>query len=219
MRAHCSREPATRSSMAAATAAVVRPDSLSGRHKTLDLKRLYEADRSILACKSMTAQAAAVLRRHERHVRGRYELRNFLDLKSQAGLWRAGLRALARPAALPAIVGGLATDKLAAFAARGKPAGGKPEPLRYLLSSRAPLTNSAQLWRQEFNEMVRIVKTEASLAEHGNESAVEDWLKQQVLAAHDAMKADPSRGRPTAEVRASLATEHRRAAKRADGVE
>ena len=31
----------------------------------------------------MTTQAAAVLRRHERHVRGRYELRNFLDLKSQ----------------------------------------------------------------------------------------------------------------------------------------
>jgi succinoglycan biosynthesis protein ExoU len=117
--------------------AVVRPDSLSGRHKTLDLKRLYEADRSILASKAMTVQAAAVLRRHERHVRGRYELRNFLDLKSEAGLLRAGLRALARPAALPAIVGGLATDKLAAFAARGKPAGGKPEPLRYLFSSRA----------------------------------------------------------------------------------
>ena len=97
---------------------------------------------SILASKSMTAQAAAALRRHERHVRGRYELRNFLDLKSQAGLWRAGLRALARPAALPAIVGGLATDKLAAFAA-SKAGRRQPEPLRYLL--RAALRCNAHL--------------------------------------------------------------------------
>ena len=60
----------------------------------------------------MSAAAAKALRRHERHVRDRYELRHFLDAKSATGLWRAGLCALARPAALPAIVSGLAADKL-----------------------------------------------------------------------------------------------------------
>ena len=62
-------------------AAVVRPDSLSGRHKTRDLERLYEADRAILAWPAMSAAAAKALRRHERHARGRYELRRFLDAK------------------------------------------------------------------------------------------------------------------------------------------
>ena len=102
-------------------AAVVRPDSLSGRHRTRDLQRLYEANRAILAWPAIGAAAAKALRRHERHARGRYELRRFLDAKSEAGLWRAGLGALARPAALPAIVGGLAADKLDALQGAGQP--------------------------------------------------------------------------------------------------
>ena len=115
-------------------AAVVRPDSLSGRHRTADLQRLYQADRAILAAPAVSAPAARALRRHERHVRGRYELRRFLDAKSETGLWRAGLGALARPTALPAIVAGLAADKLAALKARSRPADEKPAQLRYLLS-------------------------------------------------------------------------------------
>jgi succinoglycan biosynthesis protein ExoU len=117
-------------------AAVVRPDSLSARHKTRDLECLYEADRAILAAPAVTPAAARALRRHERHVRGRYELRRFLDAKSETGLWRAGLGALARPTALPAIVSGLAADKLDAFKARANTAGEKPAPPRYLLASR-----------------------------------------------------------------------------------
>jgi succinoglycan biosynthesis protein ExoU len=116
-------------------AAVVRPDSLSGRHKTRDLQRLYEANRAILAWPAIDAAAAKALRRHERHARGRYELRRFLDAKSETGLLRAGLSALARPSALPAIVGGLAADKFDAFTARANPAGEKPAAPRYLLSS------------------------------------------------------------------------------------
>jgi succinoglycan biosynthesis protein ExoU len=113
--------------------AVVRPDSLSGRHRTLDLKRLYEADRAILATPGLPKDSAAALRRHERHIRGRYELRRFLDVKAEAGTWKAGLYALANPSAIPAIAGGVAADKLAAFEARRKPDTAKPAALRYLL--------------------------------------------------------------------------------------
>lgn len=113
--------------------AVVRPDSLSGRHRTLDLKRLYEADQAILATPGLPKESAAALRRHERHIRGRYELRRFLDIKAEAGIWQAGLYALANPSAIPAIAGGVAADKLAAFKARRKPDTAEPAALRYLL--------------------------------------------------------------------------------------
>lgn len=116
--------------------AVVRADSLSGRHRTADLKRLYEADRAILALAQTAGAAKAALHRHERHMRARYELRRFLDVKSDRGLAAAGLHALAHPAALPAIVGGVAADKFAAFSARMGVATAKPTPRRYLLAAR-----------------------------------------------------------------------------------
>lgn len=116
--------------------AVVRPDSLSGRHRTLDLKRLYEADRAVLSSPSLPATARAALARHERHVRGRYELRRFLDIKAEAGLVRAGLDALGNPLALPAIVGGVAADKLDGVKARRTTPLAEPAPPRYLLPAR-----------------------------------------------------------------------------------
>jgi succinoglycan biosynthesis protein ExoU len=115
----------------------VRADSLSGRHRTADLKRLYEADRAILALSGAGDRAEVALRRHERHMRARYELRRFLDVKAEQGLARAGLGALARPAALPAIVGGVAADKLDAFRARLSPTSAQPVLPRYLLAARA----------------------------------------------------------------------------------
>ena len=117
--------------------AVVRPDSLSGRHRTLDLKRLYEADRAILARPDLPPQAAQVLRRHERHVRGRYELRHFLDIKSERrAAGRPALYALASPRHCRRIVGGLAADKLEAFGARSEHAATNPAGLRFLLPGR-----------------------------------------------------------------------------------
>jgi succinoglycan biosynthesis protein ExoU len=116
--------------------AVVRPDSLSGRHRTLDLKRLYEADRAILASPDLPREAKGWLRLHERHIRGRYELRNFLDMKAKAGLARAGLIALTNPASLPSIVGGVAADKIEARKSRYRPVSDKPMPPRYLLPAR-----------------------------------------------------------------------------------
>jgi succinoglycan biosynthesis protein ExoU len=115
--------------------AVVRPDSLSGRHRTADLKRLYEADRAILGSERLTGEEAAAIRRHERHVRARYELRNFLDIKAQSGIARAGIHGLANPGALPAIVSGIALDKYDAFAARHAQPGVAPAPPRYLLAA------------------------------------------------------------------------------------
>jgi len=117
--------------------AVVRADSLSGRHRTEDLKRLYEADRDMLASATVPDAARAALMRHERHVRGRYELRHFLDRKAGSGLLRASLGALTRPSTLPAIVGGVAADKLEAFRGRqGERAASGPMPHRYLLPAR-----------------------------------------------------------------------------------
>lgn len=116
--------------------AIVRPDSLSGRHRTLDLKHLYEADRAILASPGLSREAKAVLARHEQHIRGRYELRRFLDVKADAGLARAGLHALARPLALPAIAGGVAADKLEAFRARRAVQAESPAKPRFLLAAR-----------------------------------------------------------------------------------
>ena len=116
--------------------AVVRPDSLSGRHKTSDLKRLYEADQAILDSSTLPEGAAAAMRRHERHIRGRYELRRFLDIKAETGLSRAGVHALKHPSTLPAIIGGVAADKLDAFMTRRAPAGEIPGKLRYLLPGR-----------------------------------------------------------------------------------
>jgi succinoglycan biosynthesis protein ExoU len=112
--------------------AVVRADSLSGRHRTADLKRLYEADRAMLTTGTMTAEAKTALRRHERHVRGRYELRHFLDRKAESGLAVAGLQALMRPAALPAIIRGVAADKFHAFTTK-RDANTEPAAPRYLL--------------------------------------------------------------------------------------
>jgi succinoglycan biosynthesis protein ExoU len=117
--------------------AVVRADSLSGRHTTADLRRLCEADRAILALPEASGAARAALRRHERHMRARYELRHFLDVKTRSGLARAGLHALARPSALPAIAGGVAADPVYAFKARMSPAGAKATLPRYLLKAPA----------------------------------------------------------------------------------
>ena len=76
------------------------------------------------------------------------------------------------------------------------------------------------------NEMAQMVKAKVSSGEYASESevirdglralqardkAVENWLQQEVAPAYDAMKANPSRGRSIADVRASLAAEHDRA--------
>ena len=76
------------------------------------------------------------------------------------------------------------------------------------------------------NDMADRVRAKVASGEYASESevirdglralqerdrAVEQWLRQDVAIAHDAIKADPSRGRSLADVRASLAAEHEQA--------
>jgi len=76
-------------------------------------------------------------------------------------------------------------------------------------------------------ELARVVKAKVSTGEYASESevirdglrallaqdrALEDWLRGEVVPAYDRMKADPSRGRSVADIRASLAAERERAA-------
>lgn len=118
--------------------AVVRQNSLSGRHETRDLKRLFEADRAILRSGDLHPQAARLIRSHERHIRARYELRHFLDLKNNGGYGAALRYALSNPTALPAIVGGILADKTERFRRTpAEPATGHFDRsgLRYLLAA------------------------------------------------------------------------------------
>jgi len=113
-------------------AAVIRPDSLSGQHRTEDLRHLHEADRALLSLPCLTVEARSALRRHERNVASRYALRHFLDVKKANGIGRAGVHALKSPASLPAIIGGIAVDKFDALTGRSHSHAVGPVP-RYLL--------------------------------------------------------------------------------------
>ncbi|WP_051558917.1 glycosyltransferase family 2 protein [Allorhizobium undicola] len=118
--------------------AVVRHDSLSGQHRTEDLRRLYEADQAILRSGGLDERQTALLQQHEQHIRGRYELRHFLDLKNNSGPFSALFYALGKPQALPAIVGGILRDKQEALMGQKRQAATAPaNALRFLLPARA----------------------------------------------------------------------------------
>ncbi|WP_165217351.1 glycosyltransferase family 2 protein [Affinirhizobium pseudoryzae] len=116
-------------------AAVVRSNSLSGRHRTEDLRRLFEAERQIrLSNPELSPADQTVIRRHERHIKARHDLRLALDVKAAGGLTGVARHLLQHPDAVPAVVAGVMSDKLEA-----RRAGGQSEPpvpagkLRYLL--------------------------------------------------------------------------------------
>lgn len=82
--------------------AVVRPDSLSGRHSTADLERLADADLRLLRDEPLDATSRRAIERHEREVRNRFRFRRFLDLKAERGAGAALRYWLTAPAnALP----------------------------------------------------------------------------------------------------------------------
>ena len=79
------------------------------------------------------------------------------------------------------------------------------------------------------NEMADAVKRKVEVGEYATESevirdglrilmardrAVENWLRERVGSAYDALKADPSRVATADQVRAMLATEHKLSAKK-----
>jgi succinoglycan biosynthesis protein ExoU len=113
--------------------AVVRRDSLTRRHSTADLRNFCEADDTLAALCS--AEQRATVRRHQRKVRARYELRRFLDFKAAKGTFAALARAMMNPTALPAILIGITTDKWRALARTAWTANNTNQP-RYLLAGR-----------------------------------------------------------------------------------
>jgi putative addiction module CopG family antidote len=75
------------------------------------------------------------------------------------------------------------------------------------------------------NEMADIVKTKVAAGEYATESevirdglrvlmardrAMENWLRQEVATAYDALKEDPARAVTVDQVRATLAAEHKK---------
>jgi succinoglycan biosynthesis protein ExoU len=115
--------------------AVMRPDSLSGQHRTEDLKKLYEADLSLERQPDFPSEALTALRRHARQTGARYELRRFLDLKAEGGLGKAALYGLRHPAAVPSIVRGIARDKFTALRSRFPRRASDVSSRRYLLTA------------------------------------------------------------------------------------
>jgi antitoxin ParD1/3/4 len=76
------------------------------------------------------------------------------------------------------------------------------------------------------NEMAELVRAKVAAGEYATESevirdglrtllardrAVEDWLRETVAPAYDALKAEPSRGVSAAHVRSALSTVHKKA--------
>lgn len=122
--------------------AVVRGDSLSGRHRTRDLEALAQSDLDLLGNAKLKPEFRRALERHEHHIWGKYHLRRFLDLKADAGMGAAIAYAFATPSHLLPIARGIARDKGAAFSRRlgGMNSQRKPVPLRFLLDS-APIVD------------------------------------------------------------------------------
>ncbi|CAD7038449.1 glycosyltransferase family 2 protein [Pseudorhizobium endolithicum] len=113
-------------------AAVVRADSLSGQHRTEDLRRLWKADSAIRA-QTLPPEIDAALARHEKHIRDRYELRAFLDRKAKAGKAAAIRHLLASPGAIPAVLNGVLRDKIGAIRKRAEPETPSSAAIRYLM--------------------------------------------------------------------------------------
>lgn len=104
--------------------AVERANSLSGRHSTADLAALLAFDRTML--RQINSPALAD---HTRHIASKHHHRHILDIRRARGRVTAGLTALTHIAALPALIGAVARDKLAT-----PPAPRQPGEIRYLFA-------------------------------------------------------------------------------------
>ncbi len=113
--------------------ALVRSDSLSGRHKTADLQAFYLADEAIMGDPTLKPDARQAIRDHRDHIQAKYELRAFLDVKAESGKAAAIRHILVRPRALPAVAGGVLRDKFNLLKSGRDKATPKPAATRYLL--------------------------------------------------------------------------------------
>ncbi|WP_349236673.1 glycosyltransferase family 2 protein [Devosia sp. 919] len=93
--------------------ALVRADSLSGRHRTVDLQQLVEVDAALLRDPNLPQAARSALLVHLRQTRAKFELRRFLDTRRQQGLAAACRQLGLSGPAWAAVAGGIVRDKLA----------------------------------------------------------------------------------------------------------
>lgn len=100
--------------------ALVREGSLSGRHRTRDLAALLAACARNLGAPGLAPEGRGALRQHLAEVKGKWLLRQFLDLKKEAGMASAMAFALMPPAHFLPILAGVLGDKLRPL--RGAPA-------------------------------------------------------------------------------------------------
>jgi len=76
--------------------AVVRPDSLSHRHRTADLRALLIADRTLYRVPGLARAERIAIRHHLRDVQSKYYLRKLLDIKDSHWLLRKVARSARR---------------------------------------------------------------------------------------------------------------------------
>jgi succinoglycan biosynthesis protein ExoU len=96
-------------------AAVVRPGSLSGQHRTADLAALAQASARHLQTPGLAPEVRLWIGRHMRQTRAKYLLRACLDRKAHAGTWAALGFALTPPTRFFPIALGVLRDKRAAL--------------------------------------------------------------------------------------------------------
>lgn len=111
-----------------------RPGSLSGTHRTEDLRRLAEAEATILGTAGLSAADRRIVEAHYRHVRAQYRLRRCLDDKRIKGSGAALLRLALAPAEIPDVIAGVARDKAHALRRRLRRADAA-EPVRFLFET------------------------------------------------------------------------------------
>ncbi len=95
--------------------AVVRSDSLSGRHSADDLKNLADAAEMLLKSGLLSHQAAKAVEAHAKHVRSKYYHRQFLDVNAREGLAAAAAVFVRDPATILPITSAIVMDKYEAF--------------------------------------------------------------------------------------------------------
>jgi antitoxin ParD1/3/4 len=101
------------------------------------------------------------------------------------------------------------------------------------LESETRMRSTRQLSITLPNEMAELVRAKVATGEYATESevirdglrsllardrAVEDWLREKVAPAYDALKADPSRAVSVDQVRAALSAQNRKVAAKKRGI-
>jgi succinoglycan biosynthesis protein ExoU len=121
----------------------VRANSLSGRHRTEDLRRLAAASRALLRADGLADSSRQRLQVHARQVRDKYRLRRFLDLKRRSPLAAAGFL-LSSAQGARAVIRGVLADKVAAARRALAPMNARQnrEPFRFLFPVRPVEANA-----------------------------------------------------------------------------